>query len=785
LQGHKALQGNSLNDPPLLLVYDFTVPGREPHGLLTVEVTDFAGELLNPAKPPEENAEILRRTLATVDALLVLAEVPHNGQATDRLSIELHSLQQAFLELAHTRGSGLAEPTPIGLLLNKWDRRGPAAELAAHQDEEIQSFLKGSPAHQQLFDALSAVASLLKTFPVSAFGESETERDERGLPQPGSDRPRRFPLPSFGLEDPFVWGCLESDKLKLASIAEKRERKWWLLNPLECWATWRKATSLLRRTPPGASGFAVLKAVRGRSLAGWFCFLCITLPVFGAFTFTCFALWEWKFVDAPAYQQANTIRLSPKSPEEMAWAERWYEEYAASGGLSHCGLRWSGELSTEDAGRIVSKWRRERDDSRRRAAEEATEPETKLKLIEAYLADFPSGMWRDGAERQRDELRRSVDERKEIAGLVPIRDANMAKLRKLRQQFYEARAGRDDKEQVAALKGYYELPTTKREWHPPDYSAYLEFGDSMSKEVSDQKLASDNVRQYQGWKKSEKDLRRQIEDCDLGTAAATLKACEKEYLRYPECLKEIISLKSNFALRSDEAVKAVVNRAIETRTWRPQVEKLETVSKHNDFLELAAKEGSEALRKQIDRLKLAWDRRLYEDYVTEPTVERAEGYLNNAPLKRMKASAERLVSWNDVIHHEKALRLEITQIEWKKWYDDSAVRIKLEWKRPGQENWDELYNETTQSTKNGTGGPFQGKEFKVIPKDAFELRVSLRAEGTTYVFSPRLEGSLAENVSSVSLISGMTKTINADRETVVTVRITGLEPKPQPDPWKE
>ena len=241
----------------------------------------------------------------------------------------------------------------------------------------------------------------------------------------------------------------------------------------------------------------------------------------------------------------------------------------------------------------------------------------------------------------------------------------------------------------------------------------------------------------------------------------------------------------NFPSLSDGTVKATVEQALRTRNWPHPLGKLEPLGKHNDYLELAGRTGQDFLHKEIERLKLAWDKQLYGDYFDEPTIERAKIYAAQAPLKRMKADVEKLIAWNHDNHtQEKALRLQV-KIDWNEWYYDSGVRVQLEIKRPRSDVWEEHLNQTEESKKNKTSGPFQGMEFRIVPKAAFELRVRLRAEGTTYLLSERLEGSVSELVNAVDLLQEKTLTIKESRKTTVTLKVVGLDPRPLPEPWKD
>jgi len=67
--------------------------------------------------------------------LPVLAEAPPPGAVGNAVG-ELHHLQQAFAVLGGGEGVRLPADTSIALVVNKWDRRGPAAD-------HVTAFLDG------------------------------------------------------------------------------------------------------------------------------------------------------------------------------------------------------------------------------------------------------------------------------------------------------------------------------------------------------------------------------------------------------------------------------------------------------------------------------------------------------------------------------------------------------------------------------------------------------------------------------------------------------------------
>ena len=188
------LKSNRDDTPALRLRFDLKDGGVE----YPVEVIDYSGELIDPETSAEEIAASLRKHLLECDGLLVLAEAPRPGAAVGSAD-GLLRLQQAFAVLSGGAGRpGLPADTGVAMVVNKWDRRGTAAG-------SVEEFLDGpdGAAHRGLRDALrTADPTGFRAFAASAFGRSLTD-DDAPAERPTTERP----LPSFGLEEPFLWAA--------------------------------------------------------------------------------------------------------------------------------------------------------------------------------------------------------------------------------------------------------------------------------------------------------------------------------------------------------------------------------------------------------------------------------------------------------------------------------------------------------------------------------------------------------------------------------------------------
>lgn len=212
------------NREPFRFRFDFRHDGFD----CPVELFDYSGELLDPDVSDDLLATRLRQHLRECDGLLVLAEVPRPDGSVGRAD-ELNRIGRAFALLRDEGSVGLADSVAVALVVNKWDRRGDRVDAAALED-----FLGGEDAepHRRLRDALrTRNPENFRTFATSAFGRSgATESNDR----PPTERP----LPSYGLEEPFLWAARRAleqsaDRVLSAVRSEAGAFRWWrILQPL-------------------------------------------------------------------------------------------------------------------------------------------------------------------------------------------------------------------------------------------------------------------------------------------------------------------------------------------------------------------------------------------------------------------------------------------------------------------------------------------------------------------------------------------------------------------------
>lgn len=176
------------------------------HETFDIELIDYSGELIDPAKTQDDLVAALRNRMKQMDALFILVEIPKSGaEDPNKECVELIKLNEAIHTIETKAGPGGHFSIPISLLLTKFDRLLLEGETGfTDQKKAADDFLsspRGSFA-KTFRDSLNNIAreGYFRIFPISAFGKS-TVGDSTQI-----ERPVQLnPLHSLGLEDPFIW----------------------------------------------------------------------------------------------------------------------------------------------------------------------------------------------------------------------------------------------------------------------------------------------------------------------------------------------------------------------------------------------------------------------------------------------------------------------------------------------------------------------------------------------------------------------------------------------------
>lgn len=311
-------RANPNDATPFRLLFDVTqTSGR----IQRLEMVDYSGELVDPNLSDDVLAKKLLVHLEEADGILVLAEAPRPGEKYHELYRELQVLQQALMLVNNKRRQVKADPLPIAMLLNKWDRFSKMDEFDAEAARiEVDEFINQKPVVPQkaLYSVLQSVGGELngiafsEVFPVSAFGKTRKELKEVNGSQREVELPGELsPLPSFGLEDPLVWVCQRSDQLELHELRSRAAR----LAPWKLWQVPNKtavrvsqdAELIRKRLPPHLPEAKSLAEVSANAMQA-FRSQCIALTATCCLIIASCIQGAYLAHDSSAFAQAHRLR---------------------------------------------------------------------------------------------------------------------------------------------------------------------------------------------------------------------------------------------------------------------------------------------------------------------------------------------------------------------------------------------------------------------------------------------------------------------------------------------
>ncbi|MEI7912290.1 MAG: hypothetical protein WCK77_21875 [Verrucomicrobiota bacterium] len=359
-----------------------------------VELVDYSGELLDSSLSQSDLAGQLRRYLAEVDGFLFVAEHPKAGESAGDLASYLHHLREALALLRdETNGSGNAPATPIALLVNKWDRGGPLSRTPNAHDEEVcklKAFLESEPLppHAGLLADLTAASwGECRAFPVSAFGEAvsvPSDRPGEYIEKPAQVTPE---LPSFGIEEPFLWLIQQRDRCD-ADALEAASRRWSLwFSPWRSRRCSRNAKRLATRMSVASPEISRVQRVQTRLKRrfGAHVLWLVLIYLLGDMS-----------LDVIHFRQARAAMGNPADKDGWTNAEAWFTNYAEASPLRHV-LHRRFILSNDAASEKLLSARTLRDETLWNTVTDCQDPAARVRLADDYIRAFPQGVHRSAA----------------------------------------------------------------------------------------------------------------------------------------------------------------------------------------------------------------------------------------------------------------------------------------------------------------------------------------------------------------------------------------------------
>jgi hypothetical protein len=383
--------------PRLTIRYKFTDGAQRE---VFVELVDYSGELLDSKLSETELAKKLHGYFGQVHGFLFVAEHPEPGAGAGELGGYLQQLKESLArQRSDARNTADGNSVPIALLINKWDRSGTLAKgQKAHEHEmlRLEAFLQTDPPppHAGLLNELKpASGNRCRPFPVSAFGEAVREPgniEGQFIEKPAKVTPE---LPSFGLEEPFLWLVEQRDTMdaeKLESASRLRR----VLPSFGHASTCRKEAQIIAarmsKEAPNASRVAKVRRRMKHVIFTQTTFLVLVLV---ASTLGI----EFAF-DAIGYRKARVAMTNPAAAKGWHDAEAWFTDYAQAKPWLHLAHRRIA-LTNEQAIMELQTARAHRDDLAWQSAQSTKDDATRVVLARRYLTEFPQGTHIGDAQR--------------------------------------------------------------------------------------------------------------------------------------------------------------------------------------------------------------------------------------------------------------------------------------------------------------------------------------------------------------------------------------------------
>ena len=612
-----------------------------------IELVDYSGELLDPRFSTTDLAASLQTYLSAVDGFLFIAEHAKAGETAGELAGYLHRLSQALaIQRQLARKPANLPSVPVALAVNKWDRRGALSKGDnAHEQEteNLTSFLRESdprPPHAILLDELEAASSgKCAAFPVSAFGESVLE--PAGIEGGFVEKPAQVvpQLPSFGLEEPFLWlveQCDIADAEKLESASRSAVTRW---NPIVTLGQVRAACQRTKRMPRASESTRKIKVARRRLLrrfaaqVGAFIALLMVLEL---------------AVDNIAYRRAQSEMADAGDPNGWRKAEAWFSDYANSFQWRHS-LHKFLVLSPSDAAITIGEARTKREESAWETVKIAIEAPVQKKLAQVFLAQYPQSL--------------HAPETKKL-----IEDIELAEKRaELEKLFIALENGLGTIKQLKAFEDGKSLPTR-------NYRGVLERLDRFAIDLEKWRpegATDEQIGRYQSMAREVGLLQKDV----VGLLAAGDARVEYHKLaelgKWEDAAKVLLGLHGEFSdLRAhyrEKALPQIVAAAIKKcgngAGWKAALEELKPFQKE-PIRSLLPDSAMTELFECGGRINEAGDRWLYAQCNRLRGAESFERYKRDAPLKTMQNTAEEWIEFFRLRQTPRSARVGIARIDW-------------------------------------------------------------------------------------------------------------------------
>lgn len=643
------LKQGSVPDPTppagrLTLRYKFTDKNS---GEWFVELVDYSGEILSPENTRDELATSLRRYFMEVDGFLFVAEHPRDGELPAELAGYIANLTKALATMREqAKGAQDAITAPIALLVNKWDRTGhldPSDQGYQAELDKLQRFLDETPKppHADLLAQLEAAASgKCRAFPVSAFGESVLDPDS--LLGHAEERPVRVEpqLPSFGLEEPFLWlteQCEEEIAKRLDRESRRKKTRINIFAANRCRSAVKMEIGRVRSKSPVRPTLQKARSwIRGVILLQVAVMILLLMAV------------ELS-IDVYGHRSARTSLKTPTDPSGFTKAEKWYQSYLDAPQFRHVFHRQF--ILSDPAAR--AEWEgvlRGREEAAWQPVVISDEPEQKARLAKVFLSKFPESPHRPEAEKFVADWELFV-RRREFDRILTKLEADLDAVSTRVQKEREKKNGIREPKSIQV-----DLSRISNDVTASDKNSVSDKQIKRLRKVDD-RISSLN-----------QELVRMIEESNVRERYKALVRAQQ----WPEAAELLLGLSRNdFAdLREDFAGKVIhgvtsksMNKLGNGAAWKDALDYLAPFQKE-PIRSLLPAGGTRDLGKIESEIKAKGDQWLYKKCTSGFGPEPFREYKNHAPIGSMMPVVEEWLRFLEVKEKKARFRFGISAIDW-------------------------------------------------------------------------------------------------------------------------
>lgn len=641
LQDGELPRPNQVSDFVMTFRFEIGAADRRAH---LVELVDYSGELVNPRDLADADslASRLREHLSQMDGVFVLAEAPAPDER-ERLSDELRLLREAFIALRGEQQSGPVVDTPVVLLITKWDRQSSLESdpNPTREADALEAFFESAEhaEYRGLRDALrnGVAEGSFQAYPVSAFGKVESRELDHG--KWGEWPAEVSPLPSFGLEDPFLWAIGRCDELALAEcIEEERTLSWWRPSLRgDHGRVASRAAGLARQLPRGSAEHAAARRLVRRCRAKRAIRGVVSTLSLGAAWLLSEAVW-----DNTLLARSEAVLNNPEAPSaEVRQVERWLESYATSPVYRHPVTKRV--VSPEEIADRLSEGRRRRCERDWERVLDVEDVLARATAAAEHRSRFPTSPFLDDALRVEEEASAARESRENAAW--------WSQLESTAQQALELA----DANALQAAQTSLDAPP-----HP-------------ARETSDEHARRTELRRQVGVALGEVAARAEWSEF-LGRYESLMAA--RQHLEAGSLLASRVrergvddasrALAESFQRQLAESLPQQVATLVRESRWEEAYEVSRRLERELTQWpeELCPEEPTRFGRELRRTIDVGRDRQLYDRVVRYRTTDAARAYVEQAPLGAMRREVERLAQWLDARSRPFDVTFVVRRINW-------------------------------------------------------------------------------------------------------------------------